>query len=183
MPLMSLEILPCTVPRLPSCECKGYTLKCPWEVPRPPRFRTEASAVELQQCQQIFSKLHAHGTLASWGSKDPLRRGKPMLTRYEATDAACCGDVDSLKTSAKLIQRPIMSLTQMTFALLKNTGILLLHIHLIILVMAGETRETQTTLHMQSQPLWSLHHGPLFSERSANRVSLLTWYGRWCHCT
>ena len=29
------------------------------------------------------------------------------MTGYEATDAACCGDVDSLKTSAKLIQRPI----------------------------------------------------------------------------
>lgn len=29
------------------------------------------------------------------------------MTGYEATDAACCGDVDILKTSAKLIQRPI----------------------------------------------------------------------------
>lgn len=29
------------------------------------------------------------------------------MTGYEATHAACCGDVDSLKASAKLIQRPI----------------------------------------------------------------------------
>lgn len=47
--------------------------------------------------------------LASWRSKDPLRRGKQLLTWHEATDAACCRDVE-IRKQVQLIQRAKFSL-------------------------------------------------------------------------
>ena len=60
-PWMSVEIFDVPFPIYHHANVRDTPSNAPRRFQRPLRFQTEAPAVELQQCQQIYSKLHAHG--------------------------------------------------------------------------------------------------------------------------